>query len=447
VSLSLTFPQSFERALQHQQSGEWAEAETILDRLLRDFPGQPHAVYLLGLVRSGQRRLQEAAELIEQAIRTSPGETLFLHHLQEVYRRLGRLDEALVAGRRVVAAFPNEAIVWANLAAIHRDRLELDEAVAPAQHALSLKPDLAEAHLALAEIWLLSGDFERGWAEYEWRFGIAGAGPFMAPTDQPAWEGQALTGRLLLIGDQGFGDVIQFARYIPLAAARCGAVAVACAPEMQPLLQQIWPALEVFGRWEKGIGCEAWAPLSSLPRLCGQMPAPGVYLRPGPQCVAKWASRLATALPGPGMRVGIVWAGSPDHQNDHRRSTHFATFAPLLSVPGVRLVSLQRGAAQLQAAGAEVYDAGSALDDFTETMGLLGALDLLITVDTAVAHLAGAMGRSVWILLPYAPDWRWLLKRDDTPWYPTARLFRQQTPGDWAPVLGAVVGALANGRP
>jgi len=274
----------------------------------------------------------------------------------------------------------------------------------------------------------------------------------MAPTDQPAWEGQALTGRLLLIGDQGFGDVIQFARYIPLAAGRCGAVAVACAPEMQNLLQQIWPALEVFGRWEKGIGCEAWAPLSSLPRLYrkmvggkvlgGAMPAPGVYLRADPPCLAKWASRLAAALPEPGLRVGIVWAGSPDHQNDNRRSTHFATFAPLLSVPGVRLVSLQRGPAQLQVADADVYDAGPALDDFTETMGLLGALDLLITVDTAVAHLAGAMGRPVWILLPFAPDWRWLLARDDTPWYPSASLFRQKAPGDWTSVLSNVTPAL-----
>ncbi len=442
MSLSLTFAQSFERALEYQQSGEWAAAEAILDRLLQEFPGQAHALYLLGLVRSGQRRLLEAAELIEQAIRANPDEALFLHHLQEVYRRLGRLDEALVAGRRAVAAFPQEAMLWANLAAIHRDRLELDEAVAPAQHALALQPDLAEAHLALAEIWLLAGDFERGWAEYEWRFGISGAGPLMAPTDQPAWQGQALSGRLLLIGDQGFGDVIQFSRYIPLAAARCGVVAVACAPEMQGLLQQIWPALAVFGRWEKGIACEAWAPLSSLPRLCGKMPAPRVYLRADATCVAKWAERLATALPGPGLRVGIVWAGSPEHQNDGKRSTQFTTFAALLSVPGLRLVSLQRGQAQLQLAGADVYDAGSALEDFTETMGLLGALDLLITVDTAVAHLAGAMGRPVWILLPYAPDWRWLLHRADTPWYPTARLFRQQTPGDWAHVVAEVVVAL-----
>jgi hypothetical protein len=248
---------------------------------------------------------------------------------------------------------------------------------------------------------------------------------------------------LLLIGDQGFGDVIQFARYIPIAAARCEAVAVACAPEMQALLLQIWPALEMFGRWEKGIGCEAWVPLSSLPRLCGEMPAPGAYLRADATRVAKWAARLAPDSPGP--RVGIVWAGSPEHQNDSKRSVHFATFAPLLSVPGVRWVSLQRGTAQLQVADVAVYDAGSELDDFTETMGLLGALDLLITVDTAVAHLAGAMGRPVWILLPYAPDWRWLLGRDDTPWYPTARLFRQSAPGDWAPVLARVRAALVNG--
>jgi hypothetical protein len=339
--------------------------------------------------------------------------------------------------------FPADAMVWANLAAIHRDRLELDDAVAMAQRALNLQPDLAEAHLALAEAWLLAGDYERGWAEYEWRFAISQAGPLMAPTDRPAWDGARLAGTLLLIGDQGFGDVIQFARYIKLAAARAEGLAIVCAPELQGLLHQIWPSMALHDRWEKGVACAAWVALSSLPHLFGLLSAPAPYLYADPASAAEWGRRLDTVCPRPGRRIGIVWAGSPEHANDLQRSASFAAFAPLTTVPGLHLVSLQRGAASAQLAGDEpVFDASAALVNFEETLGLLSALDLLITVDTAVAHLAGAMGRTVWILLPYAPDWRWLLGRDDTPWYSSARLFRQAAPGDWASVMAAVVAAL-----
>ncbi len=442
--LSRAFVQRFEAALALQQTGAWAEAEAVLGPLREEYPGQAHVLYLTGLIRSGQRRFVEAAGLIEQAAEANPKEPLFQHHLQEIYRRLGKLDEALAAARRVVANFPQDALAWANLAAIHRDRLELAEATAHAQHALSLNPDLAEAHFVLAEAWLLQGDFERGWPEYEWRFAIPGSGRLLAQTDRPLWNGSPLAGTLLLIGDQGFGDVIQFARFIPDIAGRCGALAIACAPEMQPLMRQIWPKLRIFDRWASDVDCDAYLPLSSLPRLCGKSAKARPYLRVARSSVAAWRARLAGALAGPGKYIGMVWAGSPEHQNDLNRSTHFATFAPLRAVSGLRLVSLQRGAAQQQLAGhPEVFDAGPALRDFTDTMALLGALDLLITVDTAVAHLAGAMGRPVWILLPYAPDWRWQLGRADTVWYPKARLFRQPIPGDWASVMGDIKSALS----
>jgi tetratricopeptide (TPR) repeat protein len=435
MSLSLSFAQAFERALGFQQAGDWAQAEVILDQLLRDVPGQAHALYLLGLVRSGQRRFAEAAGLIEQAVAANPAEKLFLHHLQEVYRRLGRVHSALAAGQRAVAAFPGDAMLWANLAAIHRDRLEVAQAVAAAERALSLQADLPEAHMAMAETLLLAGEFERGWAAYEWRFALSGAGQLMAPTESPAWDGAPLAGTLLLVADQGFGDVIQFARYIPVVAARCGALAIVSAAELQPLLRQIWPSLMIYDRWESGVACAAWVALSSLPRWFGMLPAPAAYLHADPARVDVWRAQLGSA----GLQVGIVWAGSPEHPNDRQRSTVPATFAPLAAVPGVRLVSLQRGVVPADAA---VFDAGSALADFADTMCLLGAIDVLITVDTAMAHLAGAMGRPVWILLPYAPDWRWLLDRSDSPWYPSARLFRQPAPGDWGAMMKAVVGAL-----
>jgi len=439
---AVAFAREFERAVRHQQAGELAQAEAVIHRLLAITPGQAYALYMLGMVRSSQHRLPEAAALIEQAIAANPGEKLFVHHLPEIYRRLGRLDEALATGRRSVEAFPGDPMLWVNLAAIHRDRLELDEAAARAEHAGSLDPNLAEAHFALAEILLLGGDFDRGWLEYEWRFAIAGAGKLMEPIDRPVWDGEALDGTLLLIADQGVGDVIQFARFIPLLADRAGALAIACTAELRPLLQQIWPALQFFDRWDGGIACDAFVPLSSLPRLCGRPPEPSPYLRADPERAEAWRRRLADLLPGDERRVGIVWAGSPEHANDFNRSTDFASFAELAVLPGVRLVSLQRGPAQAQLAGSSVLDLGPSLADLSDTMGLLAALDLVVTVDTAVAHLAGAMGRPVWILLPYAPDWRWGLGRADTDWYSSTRLFRQPAPGDWHSLMAQVVSAL-----
>jgi len=274
----------------------------------------------------------------------------------------------------------------------------------------------------------------------------------MPPTDRPQWDGTPLSDRaLLLIADQGFGDVIQFARYIPWAAQRCPDIVLACSAEVRDLLRQIAPAARQFIQWQDAPDYAAFCALSGLPRLAGtrvdNMPAPVPYLRADPERTARWAERLDGLVPRGFRRVGVIWAGRPSHNNDRNRSALLADFLPLANVSGVALLALQKGPRTDQAGAyygrAPLINIGAEIDDYADTMAILDNLDLLVTVDTSVAHLAGAMGRPVWIMLPRAPDWRWLLDRDDTPWYPTARLFRQKNARRWDDVVHAIAAELA----
>lgn len=255
---------------------------------------------------------------------------------------------------------------------------------------------------------------------------------------------------MLLIADQGYGDVIQFARYIPWAAARCREIAIACSPEIRDVVAQQHGAAMIFDQWETRPDFAAYCPLSGLPRLAKTtletIPAPIPYLRADPQKTAGWAERLSVLAPAGYRRVGIAWAGRPTHVNDRNRSAALASFAPLAELARMTLVSLQKGPAQAQIGAywgrAPLVNLGPEIADFTDTIAILEALDLVVSVDTAVAHLAGAMGRPVCLMLPFAPDWRWLLDRADSLWYPSARLFRQPAPLQWEPVVAEIAGAL-----
>jgi hypothetical protein len=273
----------------------------------------------------------------------------------------------------------------------------------------------------------------------------------MPPTDKPQWDGKPFSdATLLLIADQGFGDVIQFGRYIPWAVERCPDIVVACAPEMEPVLRQLHPGLRMFQNWQLCPPYRAYAALSGLPRLHGtrvdNVPTPGPYLHADPARTAAWGERLDRLSPRSYRRVGIVWAGRPTHNNDRRRSTTLASFAPIAALPRVALVSLQKGPAAEQAGRyfgrAPLINVGAEIQDYDDTMALLACLDVVVTVDTSVGHLAAAMGKPAWIMLATAPDWRWLLTRDDSPWYPSVRLFRQTQARQWGDVMNRVADAL-----
>jgi len=440
-------------AQEHEQAGRLAEAETALGQALALAPRHAGALHLLGVVRFRQGRIDEAASLIERSLAAAPDTALYYRNLCEVYRSLGRYDDALGAGHRAVALTPRDPHCYHNLGVLHYHRLELDEAIHCAESALALDPDFAGAHFGIAEASLLRGDFRRGWEEYEWRFRLGNAPKLLPPTERPQWDGRPLPqGRLLLIADQGYGDVIQFARYIPWAARRCPDIAVACSSEIRSVVVQQPGVGATFDHWENQPEYAAYCALSGLPRLAGTtlqtIPAPPPYLRADPQKAAAWSDRLAGLVPEGYRRIGIAWAGRPTHVNDRNRSAALASFARLAELRRLALISLQKGPAQAQIGAywgrAPLVNLGPEIGDFDDTMAILEALDLVVTVDTAVGHLAGALGRPVWLMLPFAPDWRWLLDRADSPWYPTARLFRQPAPRQWDPVMAEIARCLAD---
>jgi len=442
-------------ANEYERGGRLADAQRLLNHILGVEPHQGDALHLAGIVAFRQGDVAKALDLMERSLRHGIDIPSYLRNICEVYRTLGRLDEALATAQRATALAPADPSCLHNQAIIHYHRLELDAALDCAGQALRIDPSLPGAHFIRAEALLLRGEWAEGWEEYEWRFRISSAAPLMPPTEKPQWDGTPLTdGTLLLIADQGFGDIIQFARYIPWAARRCSRIAIVCNAEVASLLRQIAPDARQFLRWDAVPDYAAFCPLSGLPRLAGtridNIPAPVSYLRADPTRTAQWAERLEGLVPPGFRRIGVIWAGRPTHNNDRNRSALLADFRSLGDHADIALLALQKGPKTQQAGAwygrAPMFNIGTEIDDYDDTMAILANLDLLVTVDTSVAHLAGAMGRPVWIMLPRAPDWRWLLDRSDTPWYPSARLFRQHNTRRWDDVVQAIAAELGASR-
>lgn len=441
-------------ANEYERCGRLGDAMRLLDHILAAVPDQGNALHLAGIVAFRRGDVARSLELMERSLSYGIDTPLYLRNICEVYRAMGRLDEALNAALRATALAPADPLCLHNQAIIHYHRLELDACLDCAGRAMRMDPSLPGAHFVRAEALLLRGDWAEGWEEYEWRFRIGNASPLMPSSTKPQWDGKPLPHTLLLVADQGFGDVIQFARYIPWAADRCPDIAIACSTELQPLLRQIAPGAHQFTRWEDAPDYAAFCAMSGLPRLAGTrtdtIPAPIPYLRAEPARATRWAERLNGLVPRGFGRIGLIWAGRPTHNNDRNRSARLGDFSPLANVPGIALLALQKGPRTGQAGTyygrAPLINIGAEIQDYDDTMAILECLDLLVTVDTSVAHLAGAMGRPVWILLPRAPDWRWLLDRADTPWYPSVRLFRQQTVRRWDDVTNSIADELTAGK-
>ena len=436
--------------LEHEK--DYPFADRLLIRALAAMPDHPGALHLSGIVAFRMGRHEESLRKIERAIERGGDVLLYLRNISEVYRALGRFDDALKAARRAVELGPGDPIALHNLSVIHYHRLELDDCIANAEKALAINAFQPGPHFQLAEAFLLRGEWERGWTEYQWRFDLPGTPPLMPPTTRPRWDGTPFDhAPLLLIADQGFGDVIQFSRYIPWALERCPRIAVACAPEMKSILKQVCPSAIVFNDWKDCPPFHAFRALSGLPALHGTRPDVMVntapYLRADPARVETWRTRLDRLIPGRYRRVGLVWGGRPTHNNDRWRSASLAAFAQVASVPGIALVSLQKGPPASQASqyfgAAPLVNLGAEISDFEDSMAILESLDLLVTVDTSMAHIAGAMGKPVFVLLARASDWRWLLNRTDTPWYPSMTLFRQSATGVWDDVMKQVAARVA----
>jgi len=414
------------------QAGHRAEASEARLQAVRLQPGNADALFDLGLALQGEGRHVDALERFDEALRLDP------QHLPARFGRATALhaggfpDQAEPAYRAILAQHPDHAESWSNLGRIERDRGRVEEAVGCYDQAVRIAPGFADAHWNRAIALFLLGRMEEAWEEHEWRWQVPGFPSVVRGFAQPLWQGEALRGRTLLLhAEQGLGDTLQFLRYVRLAAERAGGRIVL---EVQaPLLRlaRSVPGVDVLLRAGDPLPAfDLHAPLLSLPRALGpkleDIPGDVPYLA----VEAEEVARFARLLEGPGPVVGFVWAGSPTHGNDANRSIAVERIARLAEIPGVRAVSLQLGPQAGRLGGA--LDLAPHLTDFASTAAALARLDLLVTVDTSVAHLAGALGRPVSVLLPFAPDWRWMQTRTDSPWYPTMSLHRQERPRDWA---------------
>ncbi|MSP00398.1 MAG: glycosyltransferase family 41 protein [Acetobacteraceae bacterium] len=448
--------QALTRAQAAAQAKRLNEAEGICQDVLAANADHPAALALMGIVAAMKNEMDRGVELLRKAISLRPGIASWYAHLSSMCRNTYRMEEALSTGQESIRLDPNNADHLVNMSLVFVDADDRERATACLLRALGLKHDHADGHLAMAQILLASQNFHPGWAEYEWR-NLTEAGKATMPAMTSAhWNGMRIpTGRLLLVGDQGYGDTIQFARYIKMASERVQDVILGCSQEMGPVLANIPGVAQYCHRWNDVPGHAVHCRLSSLPYIFnttpGTIPAEVPYLTPDPARVVAWRERLDATLPRGLKRIGLAWTGRPTHPNDRRRSVRLSRLLPLADAGPAAFISLQKPVPDADKETMRAFDGmtdlSNELTDFGETAALLQNLDLIITVDTSMGHLAGALAKPVWIMIPKAADWRWMLDRDDSPWYPTARLFRQQRPGDWDPVLEKVRDALSHELP
>ena len=438
---SATAHNNLGRALEEQ--GKVEEAIACFRAALRCQPDHALALHNLANALTRQDRGEEAVPYYREALRLQPRDAVALSNLANALVLAGRPDEAEACAREAVRLRPDFAIAYHHLAIARSGQGDVAEALALNEQALRLQPDLAGAHNCRALWWLQTGDFERGWAEMEWRWKIGRLHP--RSFREPTWDGSPLGGRTILIhAEQGLGDALQFIRYARLVKERGGTVVVECPKALVRILASCPGIDRLVAAGSPLPPFDVQAPLVSLPRLLGTtlatVPADVPYLFADADLVERWQRELSGYH---AFRVGIAWQGNPKFPGDRTRSIPLRHYAPLARVEGVRLFSLQKGAGseQLREPGKDfpVIDLGRVLDEktgaFMDTAAVMKNLDLVITSDTAVAHLAGALGVPVWVALGVGADWRFLRDREDSPWYPTRRLFRQTRLHDWEPVF------------
>lgn len=452
-------------AVAHEQAGRVAQAETFYREILGHNPDHVPALHHFGLLAAARGRPDIAAALIGRAAELAPGDAAACNNAGNMLAAAGRLDEAMASHRRTVVLHPGyqnayvslanalshqgrlpaaiaacrraigiDPAYWhalSNLGTLLHDDGRVPDAIAAYRAALALRDDPA-IRVNLGHALLSIGLFEEGWRNYEHRHAL----PMLADGQrfpQPRWRGEAGAGRTLLIhAEQGLGDTLQFCRYVAIAAARGCRIIFQVPPSLARLFQGLAGAPMIVAQGQPLPPFDLHCPLLSLPGILGTrldtIPADIPYLQADPGDIATWRSRLATR---PGPRVGLAWAGNRQLAADARRSISPERLASLLACPAVGWYSLQKDTA----APAGMTDLMADIRDFADTAALVANLDLVISVDTAVAHLAGAMGKPVWLLNRFDAEWRWLRDRCDSPWYPTLRQFRQAAPGDWEGVI------------
>ncbi len=409
-------------------------------------PGFAIALANLGKVLWRLGRLAEAETAYRRAIAIQPPTSDVLSDFGVFILEQNRFEEAIVLLNRAIELDPSNGVAHVNLGKLFMDLNRLDEARQAFEKGAATKSDYAEAHFYVGLALLTRGDFANGWPEYEWRWKTKdNLNHSYHDLPCPEWRGESLAGSTILLhGEQGLGDNIHFARFVPKVVESGAEVLLAVPPALHRLLGCL-KGVTVLPTDRPSPVFDVRASLMSLPRIFDtrleSIPGAVPYLTVDGKDIARWTEMLG----GPGLRIGLVWSGNQAHSNDHNRSLPLAALTPLFDIVGCRWFSLQKELADrdqgvFAAMGHKLTPL--VLRDFYDTGCAVSALDLVISVDTSVCHLAGALGLPTWVLLPFAPDWRWLLEREDSPWYPTARLWRQPRPGDWPSVIDKIGSAL-----
>lgn len=425
------------------------EAIEAYRNALRCKPDFANAFNNLGNVLREKGKIEEAIAALRQAVRFNPGLAEAHSNLGNALQDVGRFDEAVTELKEAMRLSPN-AVKFYNLAVVLREKGSLDESAAAAGEALRMNPDYAEAHDVLSSLLLLKGDLVRGWQEYEWRWKIADFLPSRRRFTQPRWNGEGLNDRrILLHTDGGLGDTMQFVRYAPMVVERGGKVILDCQPELHSLFNGLEGISQLTPANQPTPAFDVHCPLMSLPRVFGttieSIPAGVPYLKAEQSSIETWRAQLGA---GDGeLRVGINWGGNLRFKREFTRSCGLDQLAPLRQIAGAKFYGLHKlqvgEAAKSVPPELRLTDLGPELKTFGDTAAAMSLMDLIITTDTSVAHLAGALGRPVWVMLQFVPDWRWMMDREDSPWYPTMRLFRQKKWGDWNGVIEKVAEALS----
>jgi tetratricopeptide (TPR) repeat protein len=464
-----------------ENAGRLQEAEANYRTVLERQPDHVDGAYNLARLLHKREAVAESVPFYRRALAVRPDFVSALMNLGSALGRLGEIDEAtrLLARAQALAPDDLQVIALQGLLAVDRgdlaeagailDRLSqarldaglaqrlgtlarnsgrFEEAITYFERLHAMEPANVDAKLSLSLMRLTLGRFAEGWPEYRSRWYIDRHPSLARRYPVPVWAGENFAGRTLLVyPEQGLGDIIQFARYLPLAAARGGRVLFECPPALAGLFQPFHEDITIVPQGSTLPGFDLAVPLLDLPILfettLATIPPRLPNLAAKPALIGRWAPRLQGL---PGLRVGLVWRGNPGFINDRNRSMALAQLRPLIDGSDASFVSLQKGPAVAEIAKNgwqdRILDLGSDLGDFADTAAVMAGLDLVVSVDTAVAHLAGSLDRPVWILIPFVPDWRWMLERSDTPWYRSARLFRQTSPRDWKPPVSEMLAAL-----
>jgi tetratricopeptide (TPR) repeat protein len=425
----------------------WDEAQTCLTRALAIAPGNPQLLSKLGVALKESGRLDEAIDTLREAARIQPNDPAIRANLGLALRHAHRLDDAIASFRQALAFDPRFAGHHNHLGLALSEVGQLDAAVESLRRALTLDPNSAEFRENLGLILLLKGEFREGWAQYDSRNKVRRSEAQRSTIDAPFWKGEPLAGmRILVRAEQGLGDTLQFVRYLPMLVDAGAAVTFEVQPKLAPILKPFSKSIAIVPGCDARDTLDFQSNLLSLPGGFGtdlsNIPCNVPYLSADDSLVSHWRGIIGAD----GFKVGICWQGNPNYKGDRVRSIPLREFGPLADIPGIRLISLQKRPGDEQIASVPFADRIEVLGDnfderggaFMDSAAVMMSLDLVVTSDTSIAHLAGALARPLYVALPLVPDWRWLIDRDDSPWYPTARLFRQERARDWAGVFARI---------